>query len=146
MGYRKSGKLLHEESGPRATIGLSKESITLLTCFFNRSASIVIGAGNLSQLCKLAIAETCIFSDTASLLAHKLPCRSAGLSQHLAECTYVPQNLRYCHHPWTTERSPLVSGSLPARLAHSRIHSFYILRQSGHTLQGHFFVSLQHSE
>jgi hypothetical protein len=35
MGYRKSRKLLREEHGPGAAIGISKEAVTLSTCFFD---------------------------------------------------------------------------------------------------------------
>jgi hypothetical protein len=41
MGYRKSRKLLREERGLAAAIGISKESVTLPTCFFETDQPVL---------------------------------------------------------------------------------------------------------
>jgi hypothetical protein len=41
MGYRKSRKLLREKLGSEAAIGISKELVTLPTCFFETDQPVL---------------------------------------------------------------------------------------------------------
>jgi hypothetical protein len=70
MGYRKSRKLLRKKIGPEAAIGISKELVTLPTCFFEtdqpalRLVRATFPCSAISHLGNLPILRCCIVIGT----------------------------------------------------------------------------------